>query len=115
MPRSRPLALLTDIEGRAPLVRLASVRIGLGLIEICVGVDEQQPVTTAVAKCQGGSQNDRAVAAEHDGELAALDDGTDGICQRRRPRAIAWHSKIGVSGSRSPPSRAGCRRSARRA
>src|SRR5690606_8367139 len=58
--------------------------IGFGLIEIRMSVDEQEPIAPATAHRERGSQQNRAVAAEHDGKFIAIEQFSDGFRQLER-------------------------------
>ena len=73
--------------------RRFAVGLGLGLVEVGVTVDEQQSVTTAAAEREQVAEQDRAVATEHDRELA------DGRAPRRWPRPGGGRSPAGRPGS----------------
>src|SRR5262245_12617327 len=53
-------------------------------IEVGMTVEEQQAVAAAPPQRQGAAEQDAAVAADHDGEFAAVDDPADGVGQARR-------------------------------
>ena len=69
----------SEIHGR----RFA-VGVGLRGVEVGVTIDEQQAAATSSPQCEEVAQEDGAVAAEHHGNLAAIDHLSDGVGQRRR-------------------------------
>ncbi len=54
-------------------------RLGFGLVEVCVAVDEQEAVAAAAPERERVPDQDAAVAAEHDRELAAVEHWPDGV------------------------------------
>ena len=60
-------------EGEVHRSRL-SARFGRWLVEVGVPIDEQQPVAAASAQSQQIAEQDRAVASEHDRDLATVED-----------------------------------------
>ena len=64
--------------------RRLAVRIGLGLIEIGVPVDEQQSVAAAPAQRERAAEKNRTIAAEQDWKLVALHDVGDGVRELHR-------------------------------
>ena len=65
-------------------------RLRLGLVEVGMAVDEEQPGTPAPARRQGASEQDRAVATEHHRERAGREQRLDRIGERNRvvPEAL---------------------------
>jgi hypothetical protein len=61
-----------------------TVRLRLGLIEIGMTIEEQQPVTPAPPKGEQAAEHDRAIAAENDGELPRLNHALDHVCECHR-------------------------------
>jgi hypothetical protein len=47
-----------------------TIRLSLRLVEVGVAIEEQQPVTAAALKGEQATEQDRAIAPEHDGKLS---------------------------------------------
>ena len=62
--------------------RCFAVRVRLGIVEIGVTIDEQQPVAASSLECEQIAEQDRTVSAEHDGKLTAVQHLADGVRQR---------------------------------
>jgi hypothetical protein len=62
-----------------------AVRIDLGLVEVGVAVDEEQPEAAAPPERESGPEQNRAVAAEDDRELAGVEHALDCVRKHRRP------------------------------
>ena len=52
--------------------RRLAVGLGLGLVEVGVTVEEEQPVAAATLEREQAAEHDRAVAAEHDRKFASI-------------------------------------------
>jgi hypothetical protein len=61
-----------------------TVRLRLGLIEIGVTIEKQQPVTPAPPKGKQAAKHDRAITAENDGEFPHVDHAFDHVCECHR-------------------------------
>ena len=61
-----------------------TVRLRLGLIEIGVTIEKQQPVTPATPKGEQAAEQDRAITAENDGEFPHIDHAFDHVCKCHR-------------------------------
>ena len=74
--------------------------IGFRLVEVGVPVDEQQPVAAASAEGQQVAEQDRAVAAEHDRDVAPVEHLTGRRGEQMRvvakPRRVE-HAGVGVT------------------
>jgi hypothetical protein len=55
------------------------VGFGLRLVEIRVGIDEQQPIAPPPTQSQHRAEHDRAIATEHDREVAGVEHGCDSL------------------------------------
>src|SRR5215510_12412997 len=63
-----------------------AIWIRLRLVEVCVPIDEQQAEPTAPLQCECRAQQNRAVAAKNQRELATIQYMSDRIGQLRTPR-----------------------------
>ena len=61
-----------------------TVRLRLGLIEIGMTIEKQQPVTAAAPKGEQAAEHDRAIAAKNDGELPRVNHALDHVCECHR-------------------------------
>ena len=74
------------------------VRLGLGLVEVGVAVDEQQPEAPSPPKGQRRPEEDRAVATEHEWEVAGVDHLAGRVGELQR--VVAQGRRIEQTGGR---------------
>ena len=61
-----------------------TVRLRLGLIEIGMTIEKQQPVTAAAPKGEQAAEHNRAIAPENDGKLSCVNHALDHVCECHR-------------------------------
>ena len=74
----------SDRERQLHRGRLA-VRIDVGLIEVGMAVEEEEAMPAAPPERQQGAEKNRAVTAEHEGEIAVFQHRFDRIGEAGRP------------------------------